>query len=85
MIFNKKMLAVMLAVGAGTSAFAGMFELFDKEPINGRLRDGASLIKPGGQDGIGALKITGNGNAAQSGYSYWVQVEPCMEYGMSFA
>ena len=58
MIFNKKMLAALLAVGAGASASAGMFELFDKMPISGRLRDGAALVKPGGQDGIGALKIT---------------------------
>ena len=85
MLINKKLLAALMAAGVGATASAGMFELFDKEPINGKLRTGAELIKPGGQDGIGALKITGNGKGAQYGYSYWFKVEPGKEYGMSFA
>ena len=85
MLNNKKLLAALLAAGVSATASAGMFELFDKMPINGKLRTGAELIKPGGQDGIGALKITGNGNVAQYGYSYWFKVEPGKEYGMSFA
>ena len=85
MLNNRKLLAALLAAGVSATASAGMFELFDKMPINGKLRTGAELIKPGGQDGIGALKITGNGKVAQYGYSYWFKVEPGKEYGMSFA
>ncbi|MBR2626015.1 MAG: hypothetical protein IKD23_06430 [Lentisphaeria bacterium] len=77
------LLACLLAVGV--SASAGVFELFDSMPINGRLRTGAELIKPAGQDGLGAMKITGNGKGAQYGYSYGFTVEPGKEYGMSFA
>ena len=85
MITCKKMLAAMLTAGVGATASAGMFELFDNVPVNGTLRTGAALIKPGGQDGIGALQITGNGKIAQYGYSYWFKVTPGKEYGMSFA
>ena len=77
--------ALLLALGVGASASAGMFELFDGQPINGTLRTGAELIKNAGQDGLGALKITGTGKSAQYGYSYGFKVEPGKEYGMSFA
>ena len=83
---KKKFLpAFLLALCIGASASAGMFELFDGQPINGKLRNGAELIKNAGQDGLGALKITGNGKGAQYAYSYGFKVEPGKEYGMSFA
>ncbi len=85
-MLRKKLLpALLLALGIGASASAGMFELFDGQPVNGKLRTGAELIKNAGQDGLGALKITGNGKTAQYGYSYGFKVEPGKEYGMSFA
>ncbi len=62
------------------------FELFDKPPVQGILRDGAALAAGCGQDGSGALRITGNGKTAQYAYSYrWNQVEPGKQYGISFA
>ena len=68
------LLACLLAVGVAASA--GVFELFDGMPINGQLRTGAELIKNAGQDGLGAMKITGNGKGAQYCYSYGFKVEP---------
>ncbi len=85
MVKTKSLLAFMLALGIAASASAGVFELFDGMPINGRLRTGAELIKNEGQDGLGALKITGNNHSAQYGYTYGFNVEPGKEYGMSFA
>ncbi len=83
---GRKFLAAWLfAASIVFSASAGMFELFDGQPVNGKLRDGAELIKNAGQDGLGALKIKGNGKGAQYGYSYGFSVEPGKEYGMSFA
>lgn len=67
------------------SAFAA-FELFDKEPVQGFLKEGASLVQSGGQDGSGALKLTGTGKVTQYAYSYrWNKVEPGKKYGISFA
>ena len=65
MLKTKSLLAFMLALGVAASASAGVFELFDGMPVNGRLRTGAELIKNEGQDGLGALKITGNNHGAQ--------------------
>ena len=67
------------------SAFAA-FELFDKEPVQGFLQEGASLVHSGGQDGSGALKLTGTGKVSQYAYAYrWNKVEPGKKYGISFA
>jgi len=67
------------------SAFAS-FELFDKEPVQGILGEGASLVAAGGQDGSGALKLTGTGKVVQYAYRYrWNSVTPSNKYGMSFA
>ena len=81
----KFLLAGILAAGVCCASQASMFEIFDKAPINGRLRAGAELIKNAGQDGLGAMKITGNGKIAQYGYSYGFAVKAGKEYGMSFA
>ncbi|MBQ6472920.1 MAG: hypothetical protein IJJ33_13130, partial [Victivallales bacterium] len=62
------------------------FELFDKSPVQGILREGAALLSSGGQDGSGALQISGAGKSAQYGYAYrWEKVEPEQQYGISFA
>ncbi|MBR4675373.1 MAG: hypothetical protein IKP00_12975 [Victivallales bacterium] len=64
----------------------GAFELFDKSPVQGNLREGAELVPAGGQDGSGALKISGGDKAAQYGYSYrWEKAESGQQYGISFA
>ncbi|MBO4513698.1 MAG: hypothetical protein J5746_13130 [Victivallales bacterium] len=73
-------LALLLSI----SVFAG-FELFDKAPVQGTLREGAELAEKCGQDGSGALKINGMAKSAQYGYSYrWEKVEPGKQYGISF-
>ena len=81
----KKYVQWMAVLLAAFTAQAGVFELFDQAPVKGRIRTGAELVKNEGQDGIGALKITGNGNAVQYAYSYDFEAEPGKEYGMSFA
>ena len=81
----KKYVQWMAVLLTAFTAQAGVFELFDQAPVKGRIRTGAELVRNEGQDGIGALKITGNGNAAQYAYSYDFEVEPGKEYGMSFA